>query len=92
MYARGPNVLNLNVYTNQDDQYPEYEGQEEDPNIDSQAIEEQFETFVKDIQRYDEIITKVGKNVDEASAEEYFITEFYPTFAFECTYDKDEEK
>lgn len=30
--------------------------------------------------------------MDEATIEEYFITDFYPSFVFECTYEADEEK
>lgn len=37
-----------------------------------------FDNYIKDIQRYDEILGKVTKSLDEISAEEYFITDFYP--------------
>ena len=92
MYAQGPNALNLNSYANEEPEYSAYHEEKEEDKYDSQAIEEQFEEFVKDIQRYDEIISKVGKNVDDVSAEEYFITDFYPNFVFETTYEMDEEK
>lgn len=92
MYAQGPNVLNLNSYANEDVEYEPYHEEDEEGNADSQAIEEQFEAFVRDAQRYDEIISKVGKTVDETSAEEYFITDFFPTAIYETTYELDEEK
>ena len=60
--------------------------------MDTNAIEEQFDNFVKDIQRYDEILSKVAKNIDDVNSEDYFITDFYPQFISECVYEDDEEK
>ena len=47
---------------------------------------------MKDIQNYNEIINDLAKNVDQANAREYFITDFYPEFALNSTYEDDEEK
>jgi hypothetical protein len=35
------------------------------PNIDNRAIEEQFDGFVKDMQKYDRILSEVAKHIEE---------------------------
>jgi hypothetical protein len=67
MQAKGPNALNMNAYINGDEsegEYPE-EGTSSRPNIDNRAIEEQFDEFVKDMQKYDRILSAVGKQIEE---------------------------
>ena len=33
------------------------------PNIDVKSIEEQFDNFVKDMQKYDKLLSEVAKNI-----------------------------
>lgn len=70
MLSKGPNALNLHSYAQVEPEIAEYNepNSEEMREIDTNAIEEQFDTFVKDIQRYDEILSKVAKNIDEVNS------------------------
>ena len=56
------------------------------PNIDIKAIEDQFDNFVRDMQKYDKILSEVAKNIEEIDADADFITDFYPKFISESTY------
>jgi hypothetical protein len=58
------------------------EGTSSRPNIDIKAIEDQFDTFVKDMQKYDKILSEVAKNIEEIDGEGDFITDFYPKYPF----------
>lgn len=65
MQAKGPNALNMNAYVNGDEsegEYPEEEGSSR-PNIDTKAIEEQFDSFVRDMQKYDRILSEVARSI-----------------------------
>lgn len=69
---KGPNALNIMAYMNgeeEEPEYPEEEGVSSRPNIDVKAIEEQFDTFVKDMQKYDKILSDVAKNIEEIEGE-----------------------
>lgn len=67
MQAKGPNALNIHAYMNGDEEEGEYmeEGASSRPNIDVKSIEDQFDNFVKDMQKYDEILSNVAKNIEE---------------------------
>jgi hypothetical protein len=60
MQAKGPNALNMNAYVNGDEEeegdYME-EATSSRPNIDIKSIEDQFDNFVKDMQKYDKILS-----------------------------------
>lgn len=56
------------------------------PNIDIKSIEDQFDNFVKDMQKYDKILSEVAKNIEEIDGDGEFITDFYPKFISESTY------
>lgn len=56
------------------------------------AIEEQFDSFVRDMQKYDRILSEVARNIEEIDAEGDFITDFYPRFVSEATYEEEQEK
>jgi hypothetical protein len=94
MQARGPNALNMNAYVNGEEEDADFleEGTSSRPNIDIRAIEDQFDTFVKDMQKYDKILSEVAKNIDDIDGERDFITDFYPKFISESTYEEDQEK
>lgn len=68
------------------------EGTSSKPNIDVKAIEDQFDNFVEEMQRYDQILSDVAKNIEEIDGEKQFITDFYPSFIWESTYEQDQEK
>lgn len=82
MQAKGPNALNMNAYVNGDDSEAEYadEGTSSRPNIDNAAIEQQFDAFVKDMQKYDRILSDVAKHIEEIDGDGEFITDFYPKY------------
>ena len=94
MQARGPNALNMNAYVNGEEEEADFleEGTSSRPNIDIRAIEEQFDTFVKDMQKYDKILSDVAKNIDDIDGDGDFITDFYPKFISDSTYEEDQEK
>ncbi len=91
--AKGPNTLNLMQYMQGEDdqqQYMDEEGTSSRPNIDVKAIEDQFDNFVKQMQKYDQILSDVAKNIEEIDGERQFITDFYPKFIWESTYQDDQ--
>jgi len=45
------------------------EGTSSKPNIDVKAIEDQFDNFVEEMQRYDQILSDVAKNIEEIDGE-----------------------
>jgi len=65
--ARGPNTLNMMNYMHGEDDDQEYEEEpvSSRPNIDPKAIEDQFDNFVKEMQKYDQILSEVAKNIEE---------------------------
>ena len=62
------------------------------PNIDLKAIEDQFDNFVEEMQKYDQVLNEVAKNIEEIDGQREFITDFYPKFIWESTYEEDQEK
>ena len=92
--AKGPNALNIIQYMHGEEEEGEYteEGASSRPNIDVKAIEEQFDNFVLQMQQYDQILSQVAKNIDEIDGEKEFITDFYPKFIWESTYQEEQEK
>jgi uncharacterized membrane-anchored protein YhcB (DUF1043 family) len=62
------------------------------PNIDIKSIEDQFDNFVKEMQKYDKILSEVAKNIEDLDGEGEFITDFYPKFISESTYEEEQEK
>jgi hypothetical protein len=88
---RGPNSLKLTDYAQAEAEYtpadlPQTDREEE------LHMEEQFENFSKNMKKYDEILAKVALSIDYVMGEEYFITDFYPSFVLESTYTLDDEK
>ena len=67
MQAKGPNALNINAYVNGEEDEGEYleEGMSSRPNIDIKAIEDQFDHFVRDMQKYDRILSEVAKDIED---------------------------
>lgn len=65
MQAKGPNALNINAYVNGEEEQADYmeEAPSSRPNIDVKSIEEQFDNFVKDMQKYDKLLSEVAKNI-----------------------------
>ena len=55
-------------------------------------IEEQFDYFVREMQKYDRVLNEVAKNIEEIDGEGEFITDFYPQFIWECNYENEQEK
>lgn len=95
MSATGPNALNMNAYTQgQDDSYAEEEqaSVEGKPTTDLKPIEQQFDQFIENMQKYDKILSEVAKNIDQINTEDHFITDFYPDFITESVYHEDQEK
>lgn len=94
MQAKGPNALNINAYVNGEEDDADYleEVTSSRPNIDIKAIEDQFDNFVRDMQKYDKILSEVAKNIEEIDADGEFITDFYPKFISESTYEEEQEK
>ena len=94
MQAKGPNALNINAYVNGEEEEGEYleEATSSRPNIDIKAIEDQFDTFVRDMQKYDRILSEVARNIEEIEADGDFITDFYPKFISDSTYEEEQEK
>jgi hypothetical protein len=56
---RGPNALNIMAYTHGEEEDHDYteEAVSSRPNVDGKAIEDQFDNFVQDMQRYDQILS-----------------------------------
>jgi len=42
------------------------------------------------MQKYDKILSEVAKNIEEIEGENEFITDFYPRFIYESTYEDDQ--
>ncbi len=91
---KGPNALNMNAYMHGEEEEPQYteEGISSRPNIDMKAIEDQFDNFVLELRKYDQILSDVAKNIQEIDGEKEFITDFYPKFIWESTYEEEQEK
>ena len=68
------------------------EGTSSKPNIDGKDIEDQFDHFVEEMQKYDQILSDVAKNIQEIDGQKQFITDFYPSFIWESTYEEEQEK
>lgn len=90
--AKGPNALNIMAYMHGDEEEELEEATSSRPNIDTRSIEDQFDNFVKDMQKYDRILSEVARNIEEVGGEGDFITDFYPRFIWESTYEEDQEK
>ena len=41
------------------------EGTSSKPAVDVKAIEDQFDNFVQEMQKYDQILSEVAKNIEE---------------------------
>lgn len=67
MQAKGPNALNMHAYTNGQESETQFveQGTSQRPIIDGKAIQDQFDNFVKDMQKYDKILSEVAKNIQE---------------------------
>lgn len=80
--ARGPNALNIMAYMEGEEEEQEEveEGVSSRPNIDVKVIEDQFDNFVEEMQKYDKILSDVAKNIEDIDGEKEFITDFYPKF------------
>ena len=91
---KGPNALHMIGYMNAEEEEQDYldEGTSSKPNIDVKAIEDQFDNFVEEMQKYDQILSDVAKNIEEIEGEKDFITDFYPPFIWESTYEEEQEK
>ena len=95
MQSRGPNAMNMMAYTNspeEDENSDMDQGTSSRPGINNKDIEEQFDNFVKDMQKYDKILSEVAMNIEEIEGANEFITDFYPKFIWESTYEEDQEK
>lgn len=92
--AKGPNALNIIAYMQGEEEEQEYteEGVSSRPNIDVKSIEDQFDNFVEEMQKYDKILSEVAKNIEDIDGEKEFITDFYPNFIWESTYEEEQEK
>ena len=72
MQPRGPNALNMMAYANSQEEEENEEleeGASSRPNINHKDIEEQFDNFVKDMQKYDKILSEVAQSIEEIEGE-----------------------
>lgn len=89
MQSRGPNTLNLNSYTRGPEKASSESPYNQTENI---SVEEKFDIHVKEIKQHQDLMTKMSKNISMMTNDNDYFSDFYPDYALNCKYEKDDEK